>query len=203
MIDYFSIDRNNLIIVLGDVMGKKWAAWHFAIAYAGYIRSTIRSIIETSSNFLPSNIISKLNKLISQDNRISEVFISLSIVQLDCQNDLLKYCGAGDNPSFRINSTGQLVKIKSDGLLLGFSDKNQYSDTIIELNQLDKILLFTDGLIESKNINGQQFGEQGIIRAILSSYNSTNFFEKIISYFKNFTSNNYDDDVTLISIEKI
>ena len=50
-IDYFELDENNLAIALGDVMGKKWGAWYFAYAYAGYIRSSIRVVLQSNSDY--------------------------------------------------------------------------------------------------------------------------------------------------------
>ncbi|MDR3666509.1 MAG: response regulator, partial [Ignavibacteriaceae bacterium] len=45
-IDYFALDENNIAVILGDVMGKKWGAWYFAFAYAGYVRSALRIVLQ-------------------------------------------------------------------------------------------------------------------------------------------------------------
>lgn len=203
LIDYFSIDENNLIIVLGDVMGKKWGAWHFALAYAGYIRSTVRAVIESSKDFSPSKIISAVNKMIYKDVKVSEVFISLSMVHLDNKNNSIKYCGAGDNPLMVVNSyNNELIKIKSDGLLLGFSNSIEYEDTIINLKQNDRILMFTDGLNESRNKDGIQFGAGKLESTLVTLSKEENFLGKLISEFVAFTSNIFEDDVTMITIKK-
>ncbi len=203
LIDYFLVDDNNLLIVLGDVMGKKWGAWHFALAYAGYIRSTVRAVIESSENFSPSEIISKVNRMIYKDVKVSEVFISLSIVHLDNKNNSVKYCGAGDNPIILIDSeSGNLLKKKSEGMLLGFSDASEYNDIIIELKKNDRILIFTDGLNESRNKDGAQFGASSLEKVLTESFKEVDFLKKLKSEFIKFTSNNFEDDVTLITIKK-
>lgn len=203
LIDYFLIDENSLMIVLGDVMGKKWGAWHFALAYAGYIRSTVRAVIESSDNFSPSKIISAVNKMINKDVKVSEVFISLSVVYLNNKNNCVKYCGAGDNPLFHIDANnGHISKKKSDGLLLGFSDISEYEDTIIDLRKNDKLLMFTDGLTESRNKDGIQFGTGSLEKTIANIYKEEDYFEKLKSEFMLFTSNIFDDDVTVITIKK-
>ena len=58
-IDYFPIDNNKIAIALGDVMGKKWGAWYFAVAYAGYVRSALRFVLQSDKNLSPGEIIKK------------------------------------------------------------------------------------------------------------------------------------------------
>lgn len=203
LIDYFPVDENNLIIVLGDVMGKKWGAWHFALAYAGYIRSTVRAVIESSKDFSPAKIISAVNRMIYKDVKVSEVFISLSVIYLNNQSNLVKYCGAGDNPLILIDSfNGSIVKKKSEGLLLGFSDMSDYEDIRILLKRNDRIIIFTDGLNESRNKSGVQFGAGYLEKTISEIRNEEKFLDVLKSEFISFTSNNFEDDVTLITIKK-
>jgi sigma-B regulation protein RsbU (phosphoserine phosphatase) len=203
LIDYFVADDNNLIIVLGDVMGKKWGAWHFALAYAGYIRSTVRAVIESSKDISPSKIISAVNKMIFKDVRVSEVFISLSLIHLDNNTNVIKYCGAGDNPIIILDSdNGFISKKKSEGLLLGFSDTSEYEDTLVELKLNDRILMFTDGLNESIDTNGIQFGTKKLEETLSKIYNEKDFIEKLKNELISFTSQNFEDDVTLITIKK-
>ena len=204
LIDYFMVDENNLLIVLGDVMGKKWGAWHFALAYAGYIRSTVRAVIESSKDFSPSQIISAVNKMIYKDVKVSEVFISLSVVHLNNKNKFIKYCGAGDNPLILIDSDNQnFTKKKSEGMLLGFSDMSDYEDITIDWKKNNIILMFTDGLTESRNKDGAQFGSEAFYNIINQNYKEENFLEKLKSEFISFTSNNFEDDVTLITVKEI
>ncbi len=203
LIDYFPVDENNLIIVLGDVMGKKWGAWHFALAYAGYIRSTVRAVIESSKDFSPAKIISAVNRMIYKDVKVSEVFISLSVIYLNNQSNLVKYCGAGDNPLILIDSfNGSIVKKKSEGLLLGFSDMSDYEDIRILLKRNDRIIIFTDGVNESRNKNGTQFGAGYLEKTLSEIRNEEKFLDNLKSAFISFTSNNFEDDVTLITIKK-
>jgi sigma-B regulation protein RsbU (phosphoserine phosphatase) len=203
LIDYFPVDENNLIIVLGDVMGKKWGAWHFALAYAGYIRSTVRAVIESSKDFSPAKIISAVNKMIYKDVKVSEVFISLSVIYLNNQSNLVKYCGAGDNPLILIDSfNGSIIKKKSEGLLLGFSDMSDYEDIRILLKRNDRLIIFTDGLNESRNKNGAQFGAGYLEKTLFEIRNEEKFLDNLKSEFIAFTSNNFEDDVTLITIKK-
>jgi phosphoserine phosphatase RsbU/P len=75
-IDYYSLDDDNTAVILGDVMGKKWKAWYFAFAYAGYVRSALRGVLQDTKTYSPAVILQSVNKSVYQDAKISEVFAS-------------------------------------------------------------------------------------------------------------------------------
>ncbi|MDP2364601.1 MAG: response regulator, partial [Ignavibacteria bacterium] len=144
-LDYYQLDDNNLVIILGDVMGKKWGAWYFAYAYAGYIRSALRSVLQDSKEYSPSEILQKVNLTVYGDTKISEVFATLSVIIINNQTMQLKYSGAGDIPIIYKQSDGELLRVKSKGLLLGFSKVGEYEDNVLQMKQGDQVYLTTDG----------------------------------------------------------
>jgi len=201
-LDYFHLDQNHLAVILGDVMGKRWKAWFFALAYAGYIRSAIRSVLQAKDSFSPGNILEKVNKAVYQDSKISEVFTTLSVLILDKQNMVASYSGAGDLPLIYKNSAEKkLKKISSDGLLLGFTSNTSFTDIIINLSDGDYVLLCTDGILESRNNKQQTYGTTRYIEFLNSLNDSDNLVCKIKTDFNDFTSGNFEDDISLIAIK--
>jgi sigma-B regulation protein RsbU (phosphoserine phosphatase) len=200
-IDYFKIDDEHLAIVLGDVMGKKWGAWYFAFAYAGYVRSALRGVLQSSKKYSPSAILSEVNKSVYKDAKVSEVFSTISIVILDSKNLIASYTGAGDLPLVYKNSSENYVKnIQSKGMLLGFSYDGEYEDTIIHLNKTDSLLLTTDGIIETRNSNDEQFGSKRLLERIQSLTNGQDELELIKEDITEFSEGMFEDDISLISI---
>jgi len=201
-IDYFELPDNRLIIVLGDVMGKKWNAWYFAVAYAGYIRSAMRVALQNISDHSPRNLVESVNNILYNDSKISEVFSTLSVILLDSNENVIKYCGAGDLPPIHkhseLNSSSQ---VKSPGLLLGFSDTGFYEETLIPMKNSDEVFLFTDGIIESRNEKGESLGMEKFSELITSIPNDTPSLEFIQSYMATFLSNKFEDDISVISIK--
>ena len=184
-------------------MGKKWGAWYFAYAYAGYIRSSIRVVLQSAVEYNPSEIMQQVNKSVYEDSKISEVFTTLSIVILNRKNKTLKYTGAGDLPIiYRKFSTGEVKKINSKGLLLGFTSNGNYNDVNLQLEPNDMVFMITDGIMESRNAQGEQFGTARLdsVLAELSESNLVNPIEKIKEEFEKFTSNKFEDDISIISI---
>jgi len=200
-IDYFMLDDDNLAIILGDVMGKKWGAWYFAFAYAGYVRSAIRVVMQSSSELSSSTILQKVNESIYQDAKVSEVFATLSILLINKKNKTAQYSGAGDFPVIYKNSlTNEVTELNSNGLLLGFSFDGAFSEVNVNLNPNDILFLTTDGLIESRNPSGESFGSERLKKLLHTVPAQKGYFEYIKEEIESFTSGNFEDDLSIICI---
>lgn len=197
-IDYYPLGEDKIAIILGDVMGKRWNAWYFAVAYAGYVRSAIRFTLEASSDIQPGDIIKKVNESVYKDERISEVFITLSIVIIDKKNKTLRYSGAGDLPV--IHKSDDLKIHHTSGVLLGFASGSVYENIEAPLKPGDEIYMFTDGITEGRNKAGKMLEEDGILEIIKTIKKEDDQIEVIQNAFKEFTSNEFDDDLSLIAV---
>jgi sigma-B regulation protein RsbU (phosphoserine phosphatase) len=203
-IDYFLVDDNNLAVILGDVMGKKWSAWYFAFAYAGYVRSAIRGVLQNSMDFSPGKILQEVNKYIYQDAKVSEVFATLSILMLNKVEKTVRYAGAGDLPILLRQAKKDEVKtIKSKGLLLGFSPDGNFKDESVQLEANDLILLATDGIIEARSVSGDQFGSKKLLQLIKNFNGDQTFLNSLQNELNSFTLGKFEDDVTAIVIKAL
>src|SRR5690606_4634661 len=77
--EVITLENKRRLVLLGDVMGKKWGAWFFSLAYLGYIRSTIRNLTYQPFDD-PAVILRELNESIFRDFKLSEVFTTLSVL---------------------------------------------------------------------------------------------------------------------------
>ncbi len=198
-IDYIKINDQNLVIVLGDIMGKKWGAWYFAVAYAGYVRSAVRFALSNNSDYSPGKIISKVNEAVYEDERISDVFITLSVITLNNVENVAKYSGAGDLPL--IYKGKKVHEYKSNGLLLGFDNDSEYDDIEIKLNKGDELFITTDGLVDSRNNDGEAYGIERLKDFISKLDHSVNSIDAIKEDYVKFTGNRADDDISIIGIK--
>lgn len=200
-IDYYNIDKDNLAVVVGDVMGKKWGAWYFAIAYAGYIRSAVRFVLKSSKEQSPAEIMKQVNDSVNEDERISEIFITLSILILNSKNNTVSYCGAGDLP---VMKRGNDVKaVSSKGVLLGFSKDSDYEDVAIEMKQGDELYVMTDGITEARSSAGAMLGTDGFLEIIKDKGDAGEPIDYVKERFKTFANNKFDDDISLVTIKRV
>ncbi len=197
-IDYFKADDDNMVIVLGDIMGKKWGAWYFAVAYAGYVRSAIRMVLSEDKELSPGDILNKVNNAVYRDERISDVFITLSIITINKEKNILKYSGAGDLPLIHKSESTQ--SIKSNGILIGFKEVGDYEDIEIPINHGDEFFIITDGIPETRCTDGEFFGEARLKQIIEQKEKDDDLLDKIISEFTDATKNKFEDDISIIGI---
>jgi sigma-B regulation protein RsbU (phosphoserine phosphatase) len=201
-IDYFRLNEDNLAIILGDVMGKKWGAWYFTFAYAGLIRSSVRMVFQNAQEFVPSKILQQVNESVYHDSKISEVFTTLSIVILDKKKMTLKYSGAGDLPlTYKESDTGKVDQVRTEGLLLGFSEDGKFQDASISLKKGDSIFMVTDGIMESRNSAGEAFGTKKFHQILNETNSHDNDFARIKSEFESFTGGQFEDDISMIGVK--
>ena len=198
-IDYFKMDDDHLAVIFGDVMGKRWGAWYFAVAYAGYVRSAARFVLESSSDYLPSHILNKVNESVFKDERISEVFITLSVIILDKKNKIARYAGAGDLPL--VYKSDHVERIISKGVLLGFSKSGEYEDVEIKLKNGDELFLVTDGITEARNKAGELYNEEKLMNFIAALKPDEDSLMQIKDEILNYTGGEMDDDVSLITMK--
>lgn len=198
-IDYFKVDDDNLVIVLGDIMGKKWGAWYFAVAYAGYVRSAIRMVLDSDNELSPASILDKVNSAIYKDERISDVFITLSIVCINKNTKTVKYAGAGDLPIIYKSDT--VESVKSNGILLGFKEVGDYQNCEIQLKKDEIIYLITDGIPETRCVDGDFFGEGRLKETIGKLTPSDDSLDKITQEFTTSTENKFEDDISIIAVK--
>jgi sigma-B regulation protein RsbU (phosphoserine phosphatase) len=202
-IDYFKIDDDNLAVILGDVMGKRWGAWYFAVAYAGYVRSATRFVLESTTDFKPSEILQKANESVFKDERISEVFVTLSIIILNNKTKTARYSGAGDLPLFFRSVDGKADKFISEGTLLGFSHQGDYNDIELKLNSGDELFLVTDGIIEARNKAGELYEQERFLNFLQSINPQEDCVEQIKKEIFDYTGGEMDDDISVIGIKSI
>lgn len=101
--------------------------------------------------------------------RIESSFVTAFLAIYNPKTKQLTYARAGHNPPLLKNpgSGGAVVRLDAvGGVPLGVEDKSNYQDTTIELKSNQTLVLYTDGITEARNSNGEMFGVEGIELAL-------------------------------------
>ncbi len=203
--DYIRFDETTLIVVLGDVMGKKWSAWMFAHAYMAYIRSAIRSLASADGGRVtPAEILRRLNAMMCNDASTAEVLCTLSIVQLCSTSPVVLYATAAHIPGlFCRRATGKVFTLQHSGAPIGFRPESEYKNRAVTMAEGDRVLLMTDGITEACDKDGNGYGEEAILGTIYAHRDDPNLLETIYTESLHFSSSTLlDDDATLLEILK-
>ncbi len=203
-IDYIKIDDNRMCVILGDIMGKQWGAWFFAFSFIGYIRSSVRISINSVNEISASEILKRVNETVYNDSKISEIFTTVSCLILNNKENKVEYSGAGDLSILKYCAeTGKVSIYNSEGMLLGLSQDGEYNNIEISVNKNDEIILFTDGIVESRSKEGVQFGMPAVINTLESSAVADDRLNVLRDAFSGYTENNFEDDITLLTIKTL
>jgi len=195
--DYFFIGKNHLLIAIGDVSGKGIPASLFMA-----IASTL---IKTNAKILSSkDIVSKVNKELCERNS-NQYFVTLFLGILDVRYGILDYCNAAHNFPYILHKDGSLHALsKSHGLPLGIYNDKIYKNSTVELHYGDTLILYTDGVINSMDVNKQRYGTDKLevnIKNLVDSNSEevVSSLEKSIRIFEG--ENKQADDISLLALK--
>jgi sigma-B regulation protein RsbU (phosphoserine phosphatase) len=112
----------------------------------------------------------------------------------------MSYTNAGHNPPIVIRADATVLRLETGGAVLGVLPDWKYLQDQIQLTPGDRLVLFTDGLIEAQNSNGHEFGEDRLLD-LLRNYrelSAQDLQKKLIEAIKSFSSGDFSDDVTFV-----
>lgn len=162
--DYFKLNDDHVAVVIGDVSGK-------GIPAAMFMMKTITCFKNfVSAEKSPSQILKEVNKTIFEGNK-NQMFVTCFLGILNTNTGVMRYSNAGHNPPI-IGKVGQFRYLKcKSGFILGCMPDAYVEDEEVTLGSGDLLTLYTDGITEARNINGEFYGEDRLI----TFYNSRQF----------------------------
>jgi sigma-B regulation protein RsbU (phosphoserine phosphatase) len=201
--DYIKVDDERLGIAIADVSGKGVPA---SIIMA-ICRSVLRS--QATGNPSPADVLQKVNRQLYPDIK-EDMFISMAYVILDRARNTMMLSRAGhDAPLLYQRATESVTPIKPPGMVVGI-DSGSVFDRItgnfaLSLEQGDCLLLYTDGVTEALDANGDEFGFDRMIQCVRASASSgaPAMITRLIDELRSFVgAQPQNDDITLIAIRK-
>jgi len=155
--DFISLPYDNLGLVIADVSGKGVPASLIMASVRAALRAQVDNV------YYLYEVIRRLNMMLCRDNKLGE-FVTLFYGVYDSHSRRLTYCNAG-HPAGLILRQGKIIELPSNGLVLGVDPQEKYGQAVIELRPGDLLLLYTDGLPDAMNFDGQTFGRQRVLEA--------------------------------------
>ncbi|MEO9872471.1 GAF domain-containing SpoIIE family protein phosphatase [Ekhidna sp.] len=159
--DYYDIleyQKNKFGVIIGDVSGKGTSA-AFQMAQ---MKGIFHSLVAQGKS--PEEFNKQANMALSQCLEKSS-FITATYFDIDTTKNILHFSRAGHCPSlFYCKKEDEVNFLKCDGMGLGILRNSKYDDYVysntVNYNEGDTLLLYTDGITEAKNIDGEQFGSE-------------------------------------------
>jgi sigma-B regulation protein RsbU (phosphoserine phosphatase) len=203
--DYIHVDDERLGVAIADVSGKGVPA----SLIMAICRSVLRS--EAARNPSPADVLQKVNRQLYPDIK-EDMFISMAYLILDHGNNGngVTLARAGhDAPLLYKRQSQSVTPIKPPGMVVGIDSGNVFDritgDFAVPLERDDCLVLYTDGVTEALDTEGNEFGLERTIQSVRASATdgAQAIVKQVINDVRNFTgSHPQNDDITLIAIRK-
>jgi len=201
--DYIHVDDERLGVAIADVSGKGVPA----SLIMAICRSVLRS--EAVRNPSPANVLQKVNRQLYPDIK-EDMFISMAYLILDQGPNGVTLARAGhDAPLLYKRQSQSVTPIKPRGMVVGIDSGNVFDritgDFAVSLERDDCLVLYTDGVTEALDTEGNEFGLERMIQSVRASATdgAQAIIRQVIDDVRNFTgSHPQSDDITLIAIRK-
>ena len=201
--DYITVDEERLGVAIADVSGKG--------VPASLIMAICRSVLRSQApeNASPSEVLKKVNRQLYPDIK-EDMFISMAYLILDHVRATVTLSRAGhDAPLLYRAASGELTQIRPPGLVLGIDSGSVFDritgDLAVPLERDDCLVLYTDGVTEALDGNGDEFGLDRTMNSVRGTAlkGAQPVIDGLINDLRTFVgATPQNDDITLIVIRK-
>jgi phosphoserine phosphatase RsbU/P len=168
--DYYDIvpvSGDSYIIAIGDVSGKGTPA---SLLMAN-VQATIRALAPFGLSL--GEATGRVNNIITS-NTGNEKFITFFWGILDPVRKTYRYVNAGHNPPYVLRADGRIEQLTEGGLILGVMQTLMpYQEGEVTLGEGDAVVLYTDGVSEAMNLQGEDYGDERLEQFVRSLRHTT------------------------------
>jgi phosphoserine phosphatase RsbU/P len=188
--DYVVAENGQAGLLIADVSGHGVPA----ALIASMVKLAAASQRATASD--PAQFLLGMNAALYGNTQ--NQFVTAAYVYLDAQSRELRYSAAGHPPMLLLRN-GMVTEVQENGLMLAAFAFATYSSATHRLQEGDRLLLYTDGIIEACNTGGEFFGREhlGEVLRKTSGSSPAEAADLILSSVQKWSAIQ-DDDLTLI-----
>jgi serine phosphatase RsbU (regulator of sigma subunit) len=157
--DIVPLNDGRVLVALGDVAGKGSPAALLMALLLAVLRTLVDEGLEGAE------LVARLNLQIMKHAPRSR-FITLFLATLHPATGELSYVNAGQNPPMLRRSTGRYELLRTGGIALGMFEQASYVAGQTLLGPGDVIVMYSDGVTEAENLDGQPFDEAGLQQVV-------------------------------------
>jgi sigma-B regulation protein RsbU (phosphoserine phosphatase) len=197
--DFIRVDEDRLDIVIGDVSGKGASAAFYMAELKGVIQSL-------SSHFSsPKKMLIEINTFL-RNHFESNTFATMVYGILLPSKKEIRLIRAGHTPIGLIRK-GTVSWLETEGLGLGLAPSDFWGrsskEKVLHLRKGDSVFFYTDGLVEARNLQGEEYGEEGLTETLIGLHQegAEELLKDICMRLDEFTRGvPRHDDVTLVAL---
>jgi serine phosphatase RsbU (regulator of sigma subunit) len=160
--DFLPVDGQHLRLLVADVSGHGIPA----ALIASMVKVAVGAQQDNTAS--PARVLAGMSRIFH--GKLKRHFITAACLFADLESGRLVYASAGHPPPlFWRASAGRVEELRQDGQVLGRLARAEYREGTVPLEPGDRVLLFTDGIPEARDRNGEPFGDERL-RAFLAAH---------------------------------
>jgi FixJ family two-component response regulator len=196
--DYFDalkFDDAKVALCIADVSGKGMPA--------ALLMSNLQAAVKAfaSESMQPRELCAKVNRVICS-NIAANKFITFFYCLHNAAKGKLTYANAGHDAPILIHKDGTIMRLREGGAVLGVFNDWNYEQNEIDFQSGDRVLLFTDGVTEVRNSEGEEYGEHRLIELLkkIRHLGAQQLQARVMRTVVEFSGGEFQDDATLIAM---
>jgi sigma-B regulation protein RsbU (phosphoserine phosphatase) len=191
---FVSLADNRLALAVGDASGKGLAA---ALMISN-VQSSLRTAVAFAGND-GAAVLGAVNREVHASS-LPDRYATLFYGVFDEVTRALQYVNAGHNPPMVIRRDRSVVRLECGGPPVGMFPNWAYEEGAVQLDQGDLVLAYTDGVTEAVNPAGEEWGEEGLLRAAAEhdAQSADEMVEGIFRSMDEFSLGHQTDDATVL-----
>jgi serine phosphatase RsbU (regulator of sigma subunit) len=157
--DFIEKPDGRTVVALGDVSGKGTGAALLMSSIHAAVRAHTRTLLSASE------IVSEINQYI-YDNTPANRYVTLFYSELDPRSHQLTYINGGHNSPLLARASGEVTRLDIGGFPVGITPFGDYREGWVEIEPGDVMVIYSDGVTESLDEEGEEFGEARLIEIV-------------------------------------
>jgi serine phosphatase RsbU (regulator of sigma subunit) len=192
--DFLDLGQRRLGLVIGDIAGKGIAGALLMANLQANLRSQCAIALDDPVRFLRS-----VNQLF-YENSIDSAYATLFYAEYDDTEQSLRYSNCGHLPALVLRADCSLERLDSTSTVVGLFKNWACSVQQCSLFEGDTLVLYTDGVTEAFNSDGDEFGEQRLVEALHRHCHLPPhaMVSSVLDDVKHFSAGEQHDDITLM-----
>jgi len=195
--DFLQLSSGEWVGVLADVSGKGMSAALLSSMVLGALS------MEFHSRTQPQEVLNRVNRLLCEKS-LPNQFVTLFLFLL-CPQGMGQFISAGHPPAYLFRSaTGKIEELDSNASVLGLFDDASYETRAFRLDKGDILVVYSDGLTDAENPQGEMFGEDRLLSIIRQEAPSGSqaIKQRFLKAIEEFTHGMpQTDDITFVVVE--
>jgi len=203
--DIFNIhyrSENRIDIYILDVCGHGVSAALVAVSVSQFLHSKKSLSGRHAKRHVPSAILDSLEQAFPFE--LFDTYFTLLYMTIDISQGSIIYGSAGHPPPVLLRTNGQLEVLDHHGPAIGFGNGNTFSHEEKSLQPGDKVVLYTDGILEAQNHDGEIYGKHRLYEVLRGCTKSSakQTTKKIYNEVRRFAGETeFDDDVSILVLK--